>query len=169
MRFPGCIPIIIIAGAFFMAGGCNNSDDQLEFEQEAFAEPDEITRTDETGEILDENERDWRIAPMYAGPVWIDKPAYPNPTRGDDLVIELNTIGPEVLSRITVVHYPNLDFNRRRILFETETGNQTFFSLPIVPRDLDQTRNYEDAIGKHRIFIFDGNNNLITYGDIKIE
>lgn len=150
------------------SSGCSENDAQREFEQEAFREPEGITKTDISGDIEEEDENDWRVAPMYSGIIRVQKPAFPNPVHsGQQIEIQLSISGIESVSSIEVMNR-NENNNWQQLEFESdpETGLLVF---QIDPRWFTYTDNYENAIGLHRVFFFDSDDNVITYGDVKIE
>ena len=64
---------------------CDAGEDQDDFENQAFSEPNGFTRTNASGEIQSEDDDDWRISPAYFGRVVID-PAFPNPVPSGETV-----------------------------------------------------------------------------------
>lgn len=166
--------LLLLTGATGAAlQACGQDDDQRAFEREAFSEPEGFTETTLSGEVRSRDEQDWRIAPMYQGYVEIDSPEapppYPNPTSGDPVQVELWITGIETVNGITV---ETLDPEGRPIqLYEsTESPLPTgIYDFSFAPERLTRTGTLEAARGLHRIFIYDRNNNMITYGDIKVE
>lgn len=146
---------------------CNQSSDQRDFERAAFSMPEGITETDDRGEINNIDPDDWRIAPFYQGLVEVD-PAYPNPVLSTDQVsLDVVVTGVESVSGLRVFAY--YGENNVRIVFEDlrrpiPTG---LTSLPLSPLDIARFR--ESPQGTYRIILLDANENVISYGDIRVE
>ncbi len=71
--------------------GCDSQEQQDEFVQDAGATPEGFARTDQTGLILDDDQNDWRVAPVYGGKVRFD-PAYPNPVAASFVTIPVTIL-----------------------------------------------------------------------------
>ncbi len=68
---PGLLALLITAG-------CAKSDDQKEFEDQAFRTPQNYTTTDANGRVENDDPDDWRISPLYQLRVSITSEAYPS-------------------------------------------------------------------------------------------
>lgn len=165
------IDVWSILAAVILLAGCDDQDDQREFEQEAMSEPEGYTETDINGDKVDggrEDPDDWRIAPMYGTTIGVEHPAYPNPTSGDGITITLRVSGIDAVNGLDVrVWYEQREF--RQIYYDNNPLQPGLKDVIFDPRDVTPTGNLDHARGLHRIFIFDLNENLITYGDLKIE
>lgn len=164
-------PIAIILVGIALCGsliGCSQNDAQDKFENEAFREPSGYTTTDVSGDIQEEDEDDWRIGPMFQGTIRVQTPAFPNPVNaGQEIEIELTILGIESVSSIEVLAR---DENRNWQLLDNESSPETgLLTFRIDPRLFSYTGDFENAIGLHRMIFFDSNDNVITYGDVKIE
>lgn len=153
----------------FILYGCSTADDaQRTFENEAFSEPSGFTRTGPSGEVSDEDPDDWRIGPLFQGFLEIS-PAFPNPTTGELITIELLVTGLQALNGLEVVRLDNRG-NFRLLHIDDRipmpTGLSTITFDPLLFADGGTISN---ARGLHRVFIFDNRRNLISYGDIMIE
>lgn len=152
-----------------VAVSCTSHSAQDSFEAQARKSPTGITRTDAAGRILSTDPDDWRIGPMFDGYVDVSVPAYPNPSRGERITIDLIVSGLESVNRLQV--YTRTPNGTPLFLYEINdsplpTGlNQIFLDAA----SFSQTRSYQDAIGLHRVFVYDQNANLITYGDVQID
>lgn len=152
-----------------VATSCSSHSAQDSFEAQARKTPSGITRTDAAGRIISTDPDDWRIGPMFDGYVDVSVPAYPNPSRGERITIDLIISGLESVNRLQV--YTRTPVGTPLFLYEINdtplpTGlNQIFLDAA----SFSQTRSYQDAIGLHRVFVYDQNANLITYGDIQID
>ncbi len=157
----GCIVLLMAA--------CTRNSAQDKFESDARRAPSGITRTDASGRILSNDPDDWRIGPMFQGFVDISVPAYPNPSRNQRITIDLIISGLESVNGIEV--YTRTAVGEPLFLYEIPDRpipiglSQIFFD----PISLSPFRTYDDAIGIHRIYIYDRNGNLISYGDVEIE
>lgn len=159
----------IVLVVCLLVAGCSSNDSQREFENEAFALPDGFTRTNDRGQVVngEVDSDDWRIGPFFQGLALVD-PAFPNPVLTNGLLtINLQVTGLDAVSgvRVYVLH----DFNRPTFLYQD-------FRTPLPPglisinlNPLDIARIRENPQGLYRLIITDGRDNVITYGDIKIE
>ena len=153
---------------------CNTaSDDQRKFEDEAFSTPEGYTATDRNGNIIDgeEDPDDWRIAPLFSGFVEVNIPAYPNPvTPGiDNVTLEILVDMEEAINGLRIYGYNENDNRVSLIAPVNQTLEAKFYEFTFNPDQLSYTGSIDNIPGLHRIYITDGNNDLITYGDIMIE
>lgn len=153
-----------------LVGSCSRNDDQDEFEREAWRTPEGITETNSNGEIISEDPDDWRMSPMYQGLVEVSIPAYPNPVRSERIYVEL-LVSLDAVHGLEVYTFPdgiNSQQAYRQLHYENSTieGLYEFYFDPVL---FSPSGTYDGARGLHRVFIADRNNNLITYGDIKVE
>ncbi len=160
--------LITCFGLLFLAS-CDDSDDQREFEQEAMAEPSGYTETDFNGEIISEDPDDWRIGPMFGTSVDVQEPAFPNPTEGDDITINIYILTNNAVDGLFVRHRDERGYFRRLYQDDTRPLMPGIKQIRFDPVDMSLTGTIDDARGLHRIFVFDANDNLITYGDVKVE
>ena len=153
---PGAIALLLL-----ILGGCDTNEQQDAFAAEAGRTPSGITSVSESGEILDEDDDDWRTAPVYAGEVLIE-PARPNPVPVDAFVtvpVSVRVSG-EVRPplRLEVVRD-----NRLQTLDEIDRASDfgayvfTFSAAQLGTR------------GLHRLFIFDGGGEIVSFGDVLIQ
>jgi hypothetical protein len=162
------IPLLFMLGSISLLSACSQNDAQRKYENRAFSEPENYTEANLSGEIQETDDDDWRIAPMYRGIIEVRTPAFPNPVNaGQQIEIELSILGIESVSSIEVMTQ-NENNNWQQLAYESdpETGLLVFRIDPVY---FTYTNNYQNAIGLHRVFFFDSNDNLITYGDVKIE
>lgn len=156
--------------AFFVFG-CAKNDSQKAYEDEAMKPAQGYTETDINGKV-NQNHKDpddWRIGPMFQGYVEVNIPPYPNPSNNQQIKMELNITGFSevdglyVYNRTPDNHYIQVIPSRNSTL---DTG-----ILPITfqPIQMSNTGSVNDIRGLNRILIYDGRQNLITYGDILIQ
>lgn len=151
---------------FCLAAGCNQNEDQRNFEREAYNLPQNFTETTSDKEIISEDPDDWRVAPFFQGLVEID-PAYPNPVAVTDVVrIDYVITGIEAVSGITVVVF--FENGEQREVYRDSTS-----PLPpgvsVIPINASELRQFPSSRGLQRVIILDRNQNVISYGDIMIE
>lgn len=151
---------------------CSSTDDaQRDFENQAFRPPEGITRTDNGGEVQETDPDDWRVSPMYSGFVEIEQPAYPNPTNGQTISIELLVTGLGSVNGIEVVTLDERNIFRP-LYFDERQPIPVGFSLITIDPLLfapGGSGTISGARGLHRVFVFDRRENLITYGDVRVE
>lgn len=161
--------IILPALVVLVLLGCKRDASQDSFEREAFRTPENFTRTDSNGKILQNDPDDWRIAPMFQGIVDIMNPAYPNPSTGARFTIELMVSGFDAINGLEV--YAR-DLRGLPYIIYQDTRRPLppgIIDLFIEPSWLAASRVYSEAIGLNRIFIYDAMGNLITYGDLQVD
>ncbi len=173
---PGRILLAAVAVMLVIVAACGRSQDQIEFEQQAFRTPENYTETTPNGEVIRRDEDDWRIGPMFQGYVEVQVPPFPNPTRGEPVQIELLVTGVGSVNGLqAVAYYDIFDERSMRILYRHNRSPLEFGLLvfSIFPAEFDPGNNYSAARsrndGLHRLFIYDNRWNLITYGDIKLK
>ena len=146
--------------------GCNRSSDQRQFEQEAFSTPEGITETDDSGNVINRDPDDWRISPFFQGVIEVD-PAYPNPVLTNQLVrINYIITGVESVSGLRVfVFYQSGNIR----LIDEDIRNPLPPGIGITTLEPNLISEFpENPQGLYRIVITDVNENVITYGDIRI-
>lgn len=149
--------------------GCSQNDAQREFEQQAFTFDERITQTNASGQIIDENidEDDWRTAPFFSGLVFID-PIYPNPVLTNDrLTLNILITGNDAVSGLRIYSYPG--FTRPRIVYDDVRRPLPPGTVSVSLNPLDLTSTPESAQGTYRVVVLDANENVISYGDVRIE
>lgn len=169
MRLSYLFSHIVLISVVFMLISCDDSDDQRKFEQEAMAEPSGFTETDATGEVIQEDPDDWRIGPMFGTTVDVQDPAFPNPSEGDDITINIYILSNNAVDGLLVYYRNENGYFRQLYRDPTSPLMPGIKQIRFDPIDLSPTSTLDGARGLHRIFVFDGNENLITYGDVKIE
>lgn len=157
---------ILLIGILF-SNGCKRDDAQVSFEREALSLPSGFTETDQFGNVINEDSNDWRVSPLYAGLIFVE-PAFPNPTQGDNITIELSITGVNNLAGFSV-YFLNENVTPTFLTSITFNPSNFFQVIRINPQEFSPTTLLSDAIGLHRVLIYDQRNEIITYGDIKVE
>jgi len=157
-------------------GACSKSDDQREFEQEARSGPNGYTETDSQGEVISEDPDDWRISPMYRGLVTIgegitgSQPPYPNPLPlNQDLTLNLYINDIETLSKFYIYTFRPPSGLSGPIYSEEDISSPILLSPPLSGELIAGSSSGSQASGLYRLLIYDGQDNIISYGDIRIE
>ncbi len=162
------IPSVFIV-CFLILSACSSSDEQREFESEAFRDPSGITQTNAQGEVIADDPDDWRVSPFYQGLIEIQSP-FQNPAQlGTPVNFEVRVTGVQGVNGLDVrVRYPNGNLGN----IYTSTQNPldpgiTTFQIDPIAFSQDGSDNL--ARGLHRLFFFDFDQRLISYGDIEVE
>ncbi len=162
-------PVLLISLSFIIIS-CSGNDAQRDFESDAYnSTPSGITRTSSQGEVISVDPDDWRISPFFQGLVEITPP-FANPAQlGTPINFEVQVTGVQGVSGLDVqVRYSNGDWNNLYLSNDNplQPGLTTFQINPIA---LSRDGSDNLARGIHRIFFFDFNQRLISYGDIEVE
>ncbi|MEX0720263.1 MAG: hypothetical protein WD059_06315 [Balneolaceae bacterium] len=151
---------------------CTRNDEQREFEQEAYRPPNDFTETSPQGEVNSVDEDDWRISPLFQGLFEVRAP-FPNPSNTTSAIqFEIEVTGVQSINGIEVIVFFD-DYDPREgsnvLYFDTESLPQGLTTFQINPLELGEISVPESVRGLHRIYIYDGRGQLISYGDIMIE
>lgn len=158
------IPLLIMLGTV----SCTRNNAQRDFEEDAYMTPSGFTETNSQAEIISLDEDDWRTSPLFQGLINV-VPAIPNPVATNQSVqIDLELTGVNSVNGLEVLtRYPDNSFGTLYQNFETlNPGITTFF---INPLELGLDGSPEAARRLKRIFLFNGNGQMISYGDIMVE
>lgn len=172
MKLTRFLFLLSLTGLLFATISCSSTDDaQREFEREAFRTPSGFTQTDGSGNIISTDPDDWRVGPLFAGFVEVDQPAYPNPSTGQLVTIELLITGLGAVNGLDVLTLDDRNFFKRLFFDERRPLPPGFTQIVINPVQFapGSSGTISGAQGLHRVFIFDGRENLITYGDIRVD
>lgn len=147
--------------ALLLLSGCDTNRQQDTFAEEASRQPSDITRVDETGEVLAVDEDDWRTAPVYRGEIRID-PAEPNPVpAGEFITIPVTVTVFDAVRAPLRVETPRE--GRLRTLDAIEQASNPGAYVFSFPASAIGSR------GLHRLFIFDGVGEIVSYGDVIVQ
>lgn len=167
--------LVLLCVGSLLLNSCSKSDDQREFENQGLTEPEGITETDNSGSIKNNDPDDWRISPMYQGLITIgstgeDLHPHPNPLPFNlQLTIDLYIRTIETLNRIEIYsfEFPE-EANSPAIAVREDISSPTLETFTLSGQLISGSTGGSQASGLYRILIYDGKQNLITYGDIKI-
>jgi len=161
--------VTLLAVSILLLIGCGKSDDQKEFEEQAYSTPAGITETTANAQQdpISVDPDDWQISPMYRGFVQFETLPYPNPVvRNNATRFDLNVTGIESVPGLFIFIYDSAsDRLIQEIYREPDslpTGNKSItLDTSTFPLNM--------ANGLYRIILFDGRDNVISYGDIEVE
>lgn len=165
---------VLCCWGIIQLSGCSKSDDQREFENEALAEPRGITEVDTQGNVIDADPDDWRISPMYRGLITMgtpdNQPPFPNPLSFNQrLEINIYIRSLETLNRFEVYSFKQpTEANSPAIAIRENISTTTLVTLNLSGQIISGSSGGSQASGLYRIVIYDGQQNVITYGDIQI-
>ena len=157
--------VLCLAVVFaILLGSCDAQGAQDDFVTEAGVPASGITKIlDETfgGTICSEDPDDWRTSPVYNGIVLVERGATPNPAS----------------SALVTINIRVLQFDRVRgslSLRSFGNGNTFIFLDTILDASSpgDYVFQFNSSLlsenGLHRVFIFDGVGELVSYGDVEL-
>lgn len=169
-RAPAVLSVLFMFTMVFTS--CGQNDDQRAFEEQAFSLAENITETDPSGKIVTEDPDDWRTAPFFQGLVFVN-PAFPNPVLvSDRLDINVEITGIEAVSGLRVVVLlesgPTIEF--KPLYTSSEQPLPPGLTVASInPVELGRFNTVESARGIHRIILLDNRENVISYGDVRVE
>lgn len=167
---------MLLCTGFLVVGGCSKSDDQRDFENKALTVPSGITETNSNGEIVGNiDQSDWQISPMYSQLIEINSELatlpHPNPLPyNGTLTIELFFRGQDPVSAIVVRKFrmPS-DNTYLQIAYRDQSDLTSSHNTISIEGSQIAENSGDNARTLYRILIYDGKQNLISYGDIKIQ
>lgn len=161
--------IYLSAVYILLLAGCGKSSDQKEFEEQAYSDPSGITQTspDANEQPIQIDPDDWRISPMYQGLVQFETLPHPNPVvRNSQIGFDLNINYTESLPGLFIYIYDPFDDRlQQEILANPDPVPIGLENIMLDTSGFPQ--NSPDNL--YRIIIFDGRQNIISYGDIEIQ
>lgn len=151
----------------FFGSSCTNNDDQNRFEAEAYSVPSGYTETDSQRNIINTDEDDWRISPLYAGLIRVVDPPFPNPvTYGLEFEIYIRVDAAPAGSSIQLYYFNDRD--TRPTILDSQPVVDDFDDV-VFRITTDHFGTGTQARGLHRLLVFDGNQRIISYGDLLIK
>ena len=153
--------VTVFLAALLLLSGCDSVGQQDQFAEDATAPPRGFVRTEDGTEIIADDLDDWRTAPVYAGKISM-RPAFPNPANVDDFI----TV-PFSVTAFGEVRAPlRIEALRDGRLIRLESidraGDPGSYAFTVSAARLGRT-------GLHRLFIFDGGGEIVSYGDVMVE
>lgn len=155
------LPVLVVMMGLSSMAGCDSQEQQDEFVQDAGATPEGFAQTDDAGRILDDDQNDWRVAPIYGGKVRFD-PAYPNPVVGSFVTIPVTILEFNSIQGGLTLRARDASGSLRTLDDILDTSDPGAYIFRFSPTLLNRT-------GLVRIFIFDRLGELVSYGDLMIE
>jgi hypothetical protein len=152
---------------------CDGSDAQQMFEADAAQPPSGITPTDQEGNLTGAPDPDdWRTSPLF--PTIVVEPAYPNPVPAGytgPIVINVNIPFPDNIPGLRLrIWDPRPPQRFPVVIDEVGPGNVFHFnSLSFTRSDVQAALQLADPRGLYRLYIHDGNDRLISYGDVQVD
>jgi hypothetical protein len=160
------ITLLILVIVAFMGWSCANDDAQSKFEVQAYGEPANYTETNFQGDIVRNDTDDWRISPLYQGLASV-QPIFPNPVQfGTNVTLEIDIKGAPASSSIEVGY---LNQSNQWIFLQQQDLQNDFELLTFLINTRQFGSSLSQAQGIKRMLVFDGNQRLISYGDILIQ
>lgn len=164
------LPLSLLLAAGLFLNSCSKSDDQRRFEDRSQAEPAGITEMTADGHAVEDraDPDDWETAPMYSGLIEVETPAWPNPVSfNSNLRIDLYLYGVDNLNRIEVYafEFPGQLYGISSLDLSSSSSLVTIN----LNADAIATSSGAGASGIYRLLLYDGRENLITYGDVLVE
>ena len=156
-----------LAVLLLLAGACDTSSEQVDFETEALASaPADYTETGADGRTRSVDADDWRLAPQYRGILSVVTPAFPNPAEGRDVAVEVSLDHAEEGVERLVLLAGRWEDGRYRVTRVASThvgGVPLTYTLRFVPAQLPAT-------GLYRLFVYaeGARGGLVTYGDVEV-
>ena len=158
--------LALAATALLAFAGCDTNEGQDTFFLESEQPPEGFTTTDASGQVLDADPDDWRVAPAFRGSVEV-VPASPNPVARDGLVtiVVQDTFGDILTGGVRVTGFTDASPSRF-VELDRDAGNGPFYALSFRPTLL-RTRGGDDA-RLFRVRVFTNDNRIISYGDLLV-
>lgn len=159
------IPFILLLLGLLLTT-CQQDSAQQQYEAEAYGPVEGYTQTDLQQNVLSQDKKDWQVSPYYEGLIRI-LPLFPNPiSYGGTAYLEMTLNGAPIQSYVELGY---LNFNNQWIPLQQETVSSEFELVTFVIDSRNFGSSAELARGLHRLLLYDGNQRLITYGDIFIK
>ena len=136
---------------------------QDSFADEAGRAPQGFTETSVEGEVLVDDADDWRTSPVYRGRITVD-PAYPNPVSAHFVTVSLTVIDFEAIG--------GGGFSLRA--YDADGTRLIALDQPIAVQgpgaySFTFSPGLLSTKGLHRVFIFDLNGEIVSYGDVMVQ
>ncbi len=153
---------------------CSESEEQQQFEEEAYSSPSGIMEVDEFGEPVENGEQDtddWRIAPEFSGLVGIFMIASPNPVSfNGKFNIQLDVKFLEAVDGLELIIF-QLPTDPTPTSRSISQGilDPGLVNIPLEPSQFASSAGTGNFGNTYRIVIRDAQQTVITYGDVLVE
>lgn len=159
--------ILLLFVIALVGSSCTNNDDQNRFEAQAYSLPEGYTETDTQSKVLNTDDDDWRISPLYIGLIRIFNPAFPNPVDyGSQFEITVRVDATPAGSSIQLYYFNTVNTNPTILDSQPVVDDFTDVVFRI---STNQFGTATSARGLHRLLLLDGNQRIISYGDLLIK
>ncbi len=152
--------------------GCSKSDEQQQFEEEALNPPftgiTEMTEHCKQTEGGETDQNDWRVSPDFSGLITIQCGAYPNPVQFDqNFRIDIEIPYTET---VDLLAFYAIDPNAvdQNMIFLKEETNLSIQDSYLLNSGYFANNSGVSTSNVYRILIYDGRDNLISYGDVQV-
>lgn len=173
MAVPNIFKFYLISVLAFALMSCSESEAQREFENQALTQPSGITEMTPNGGPVEGGENDsddWRIAPDFQGSIsFLTKP-HPNPVAfNQDIKIQLNIGSFESVNGLQIAAFQQPNQIIGPFIQKTGQLDPGLFERQINPEAFASSTGTGNFGNLYRIIIYDGNGNVISYGDVQVQ
>lgn len=170
MAVPNIFKFFLLSVLASTVLSCAQSEAQRDFEDQALVAPSGITEMTINGTPVDDGENDpddWRIAPAFRGTIDITTSAYPNPVSfNGSFEILINVQGFQSTSGLQVYAFQQPNELIGPIFQQAGQLQPGFLTVRLSPQQFAfSSGNFGNL---YRIIIYDGQLNIITYGDVQV-
>jgi hypothetical protein len=157
--------LLFAAAAAPLLGGCDALGAQDEFERDAAQPAQGIARTDAQGNLITDDPDDWRTAPLYATSFFrVTLRAFPNPAGfNEGVTIQMQT-GDAIPGGLRLVAFKD-DLRSPVPGKQCDVPGDVPCIFTFFPSDIPGARPGD----LWRLVVFDGQSNVVTYGDLLVE
>ncbi len=157
----------------FICIQCTSNHRQRDFEKQALSKPSGIQEMTADGKHKSGSKSDpsdWRTAPMFTGLFEVTTSAYPNPAAyNSSFTILVNVKALNAVSGLSVYAFQQPGDFRPAAPFQVKHLTTGLNTITIFPKEFARkggTGNYGNI---YRIILMDNQQNIITYGDIRVK
>jgi hypothetical protein len=167
------ISISLCCLSVFICIQCTDNHRQRDFEKQAFSKPSRIEEMTADGKHKSgtkSDPSDWRTAPMFTGLFEVTTSAYPNPASfNSSFTILINVKAVNAISSLSVYAFQQPANFRPAAPFQIEQLNPGLNTITIFPKEFAQESSTGNYGNIYRIILLDNQQNIITYGDIRVK
>lgn len=162
---------LLICSYLFLLS-CSKSNDQRQFEEEALSPPftgiTEMTEHGKQTEGGQTDRNDWQTSPDFAGLINVQTPAYPNPVEYDqNFFIDIEIPYTDTVDRLAF-YAINPNAVDQNMIFLKEETNLSIQDSYLLNSGYFANNSGVPSSNIYRILIYDGRDNLISYGDVQV-